>query len=270
MARQLGHEADYERLSRLSEGWQRLFDPETKLMRPRDEQGEFIAEFDPYAPWIGFQEGNAVQYTDYVPHHIDRLVEMVGREECNNRVDSTFLISQENVFGGGKTIDAFSGLHTYYNHGNQPNLHISALFNFSGKPWLSQKWMRTICNEFYGTEGVHGYGYGQDEDQGQLGAWYVMASMGLFDAKGLTAPDPTFQVGSPLFDRITVQLNPDYYEGRELVIETEGNTPENLYIQSLEWNGRPMRSIQLPFADIVRGGRLHVVLGAAPATDLTE
>lgn len=59
------------------------------------------------------------------------------------------------------------------------------MFTFSGKPWLSQKWMRTICNEFYGTEGVQGYGYGQDEDQGQLGAWYVMAAMGLSDVEGL-------------------------------------------------------------------------------------
>ena len=139
MARQLGHEADYERLSKLSEGWKLLFDPETKLMRPRDEQGRFIADFDPYAPWVGFQEGNAVQYTYYVPHDIDRLVEMVGREEFNNRLDSTFLISRENIFGGGKTIDAFAGLYKpTTNHGNQPNLHISGLFNFFRKPWLSE------------------------------------------------------------------------------------------------------------------------------------
>ena len=270
MARQLGHEADYERLSKLSEGWKLLFDPETKLMRPRDEQGRFIADFDPYAPWVGFQEGNAVQYTYYVPHDIDRLVEMVGREEFNNRLDSTFLISRENIFGGGKTIDAFAGLHTYYNHGNQPNLHISGLFNFSGKPWLSQKWMRTICNEFYGTEEIHGYGYGQDEDQGQLGAWYVMASMGLFDVKGLTAPDPSFQLCSPLFDKITISLNPDYYEGREFVIETAGNAPENYYIGSAQLDGKPLTGVQLPFADVVRGGRLKITLAPEPNTSLTE
>lgn len=270
MARSLGRTADYEQLTRLSEGWRNLFDPETRLMRPRDEQGRFLADFDPYAPWVGFQEGNAVQYTYYVPHHIEQLVELVGREEFNERLDSTFLISRGNIFGGGQQIDAFAGLHSYYNHGNQPNLHISALFNFSGKPWLSQKWMRTICNEFYGTEGIHGYGYGQDEDQGQLGAWYVMASMGLFDAKGLTAPDPSFQIGSPLFDRITIRLNPDYYPGREFVIETAENTPDNLYIRSMELDGRPLRSVQLPFAEVVRGGRLRITLGVEPQTDLTE
>ena len=264
MAKALGKEADYEQLSKLSEGWKLLFDPETKLMRPRGTDGEFIKDFDPFAPWIGFQEGNAVQYTYYVPHQIDQLVGMVGKDEFNNRLDSTFVISQANVFGGGTTVDAFSGLHTYYNHGNQPNLHISGLFNFSGKPWLSQKWMRTICNEFYGTEGIHGYGYGQDEDQGQLGAWYVMAAMGLFDVKGLTSPDPSFQVVSPLFDRITIKLNRDYYPGREFVIETSGNTPESLYIQSLELDGKPMDTVQLPFADVVDGGTLKVSLGTEP------
>ena len=270
MAKALGKEADYQQLSGLSEGWKKVFDPQTKLMRPRDMDGNFIKDFDPFAPWVGFQEGNAVQYTYYVPHHIGQLIEMVGRDEFNNRLDSTFVISQANIFGGGTTIDAFSGLHTYYNHGNQPNLHISGLFNFSGKPWLSQKWMRTICNEFYGTEGIHGYGYGQDEDQGQLGAWYVMAAMGLFDVKGLTAPDPSFQVVSPLFDRITIKLNNDYYPGKEFVIETTGNAPENLYIQSLSLDGKPMDTVQLPFADVVRGGELTVSLSDKPNESLVK
>lgn len=270
MAKALGKEADYQQLSGLSEGWKKVFDPQTKLMRPRDMDGNFIKDFDPFAPWVGFQEGNAVQYTYYVPHHIGQLIEMVGRDEFNNRLDSTFVISQANIFGGGTTIDAFSGLHTYYNHGNQPNLHISGLFNFSGKPWLSQKWMRTICNEFYGTEGIHGYGYGQDEDQGQLGAWYVMAAMGLFDVKGLTAPDPSFQVISPLFDRITIKLNNDYYPGKEFVIETTGNAPENLYIQSLSLDGKPMDTVQLPFADVVRGGKLTVSLSDKPNESLVK
>ncbi len=270
MARQLGHDDDYKLLTRLSEGWRKLFDDSTKLMRPRDEDGNFIADFDPYAPWVGFQEGNAVQYTYYVPQHIDRLVELVGRDEFNTRLDSTFIISRESIFGGGKEIDAFSGLKSYYNHGNQPNLHISALFNFSGKPWLSQKWMRTICNEFYGTEGIHGYGYGQDEDQGQLGAWYVMASIGLFDAKGLTAPDPTFQVGSPLFDKVTIKLNPKYHKGREFVIKTTGNTPDNNYIQSISLNNKKMSGVQLPFADVAKGGTLKIELGEQPNESLTN
>ncbi len=270
MARELGHEQDYRQLIHLSEGWEKLFDLETGLMRPRDTTGAFITDFDPHAPWIGFQEGNAVQYTYYVPHQINRLVELIGADEFNKRLNRTFEVSQESIFGGGKVIDAFSGLTGYYNHGNQPNLHIAGLFNFSGRPDLSQKWMRTICNEFYGASPIHGYGYGQDEDQGQLGAWYVMASMGLFDVKGLTAPNPTFQIGSPLFDRITIRFNPDYYPGKEFVIQTRGNSEKSLYIKSLELNGNQLKSIQLPFADVVQGGILKVALTPAANANFKE
>ena len=217
-AKHLGKEDDYKLLSNLSNGWKNLYDPETRLIRPKDTKGNFLEDFNPLAPWKGFQEGNAVQYTFYVPHQIDELVDLVGQETFNNRLDSIFLLSQKNIFGGGKEVDAFAGLKTVYNHGNQPNLHISWLFNFSGKPYLSQKWVRAILDEFYGLEGIHGYGYGQDEDQGQLGAWYVMSALGLFDVKGLTEIDPKFQIGAPLFDKVTVRLNKDYYPGEKFVI----------------------------------------------------
>lgn len=264
MAKKLGRVDEYEKLMSLSHGWSRLFDEETGLIRPLDGNGRFIEPFDPFAPWIGFQEGNAVQYTYYVPHDIEELVAKVGADEFNSRLDSTFVLSRENVFGGGKVVNAFAGLHTYYNHGNQPNLHISGLFNFSGKPWLSQKWMRTICNEFYGTETVHGYGYGQDEDQGQLGAWYVMAAMGLFDVKGLSSPEPSFQIGSPLFDRITIRLNGDYYDGKEFVIETKGNSEENIYIDRIVLDGRETDTVQLPFSEVADGGRLVIDMSPVP------
>lgn len=267
-AKQLGKEADYEKLMKLSKGWKHLFDPETKLIRPKNFEGEFIKDFDPLLPWKGFQEGNAVQYTYYVPHDIDELIALVGPEEFNNRLDSSFVISQADIFGGGDTIDAFAGLHTMYNHGNQPNLHISWLFNFSGKPWLSQKWVRAICDEFYGTEGIHGYGYGQDEDQGQLGAWYVMSAIGLFDVKGLTQADPSFQIGSPLFDKVTIKLNRDYYKGDKFEITTKNNSKENIYIRSVDINGAKRDNLHLPFADVASGGKMTIELSDTPNTSL--
>ncbi|WP_460540585.1 GH92 family glycosyl hydrolase [Echinicola sediminis] len=263
-AKQLGKKKDYEQLSKLSNGWRLLFDEETKLIRPKDTHGEFISDFDPLAPWKGFQEGNAVQYTFYVPHHAEELVATIGEETFNTRLDSIFIVSQKSIFGGGAQIDAFSGLKTLYNHGNQPNLHVSWMFNFSGKPHLAQKWVRAICDEFYGTEGIHGYGYGQDEDQGQLGAWYVMSSIGLFDLKGLTEIDPKFQIGSPLFDKVTIQLNRDYFTGKSFIIETTNNSKENIYIQSTLLNGQPLNSNQLRFKDIVNGGKLELVMGKQP------
>ncbi len=261
---------DYIRLTELSKGWKLLYDEKTKLIHPRNQQGEFIQPFDPKAPWIGFQEGNAVQYTFYVPHAAEELVNTIGKNTFNNRLDSIFIVSRKNIFGGGTTVDAFSGLHTLYNHGNQPNLHISWLFNFSGKPYLSQKWVRAICDEFYGTDGLHGYGYGQDEDQGQLGAWYVLSAMGLFDVKGLTEINPKFQIGSPLFDKITIQLNPNYYQGNEFVIETKNNSKDNMYIQSISLNNSPQKATFLSFSDVVKGGKLVLEMVNIPNKNLNK
>jgi predicted alpha-1,2-mannosidase len=267
-AKQLGKMDDYEKLMELSKGWKKLYDFDKKLIRPRNMEGEFIKDFDPLAPWIGFQEGNAVQYTFYVPHDIEDLVNLMGEETFNNRLDSIFIQSRDNIFGGGTEVDAFSGVKALYNHGNQPNLHISWLFNFSGKPYLSQKWVRTICDEFYGVEPMHGYGFGQDEDQGQLGAWYVMSSIGLFDVKGLTEPEPKFQIGSPLFDKVTIQLNQDYYKGKTFVIETQNNSDQNIYLKSIKYNDQSSNIPSLDFNKVVQGGTLELTMDSIPNHDL--
>ncbi|RFM33576.1 GH92 family glycosyl hydrolase [Chitinophaga silvisoli] len=256
-AKALGKTQDYEQLMKLSQGWKLLYDSSTKFIRPRDLKGDFIQNFDPAAPWVGFQEGNAWQYTFFVPHEPEQLVSLIGKDVFNRRLDSIFTISQENIFGGGKEIDAFAGLKGLYNQGNQPNLHISWLFNFSGRPDLTQKWVRAICNDFYGTDGIHGYGYGQDEDQGQMGAWYVLAGIGLFDVKGLTAPNASFQLASPLFDKITINGGK-----KAFVITAENNSKENMYIQEASLNGK--QTDRVPYQDIVNGGTLHLKMGAQP------
>jgi predicted alpha-1,2-mannosidase len=249
---------------RLSKAWEHIFDPQLKLIRPKTADGKFIDHFDPSKPWRGFQEGNAWQYTYYVPHDPEALIRKVGRQTFNDRLDSTFTLSQKALFGGGSTIDAFAGIGGIYNHGNQPNLHVSWMFNFSGKPSLTQKWVRAICNQFYGTEGIHGYGFGQDEDQGQLGAWYVMSSIGLFDVKGLTEIHPAVGIGSPLFDRVTIQLNKKYYPGEKFVIEANNNGDEKIYVQNMRLNGKKLSTPFIPFKEIIRGGNLLLEMGSKP------
>ncbi len=259
-AKAFGKTDDYNRLSKLSQQWKHIFDTEAGLIRPKDAEGRFLENFDPYEPWRGFQEGNAVQYTYYVPHAIDELVEMVGVEKFNDRLNEIFEIAQKNIFSGGKEVDAFSGLRFVYNHGNQPSLHIAWLFNRSGSPWLTQKWTRAICNEFYGTEEVHGYGYGQDEDQGQLGAWYNMAALGLFMIDGGVSTEPVFELGSPLFDKATVMLA----NGSKLEIIAKNNSSANVYVQSCKFNGIPWQECRISAKRLFEGGRLEFVMGPAP------
>ena len=263
-AKQLGKTDDYNRLMDLSKGWERIYDPSCNFVRPKKKDGTFIEDFNPMQVWCGFQEGNAWQYTFYVPHDAKGLVAKVGADVFNHRLDSIFTVSRKLIFSGGTEVGAFAGLQTLYNQGNQPCLHIPWMFNEAGRPSLTQKWVRAILNEFYGTDGIHGYGYGQDEDQGQLGAWYVISSLGLFDMKGLTDQAPSFALGSPLFDKITIRLNDRYYKGKEFVIETRNNSKQNDYVQSMDLNGKPLTDTRIPFSEIVQGGHLVLEMGNQP------
>ena len=263
-AKQLGKTDDYNRLMDLSKGWERIYDPSCNFVRPKKKDGTFIEDFNPMQVWRGFQEGNAWQYTFYVPHDAKGLVAKVGADVFNHRLDSIFTVSRKLIFSGGTEVGAFAGLQTLYNQGNQPCLHIPWMFNEAGRPSLTQKWVRAILNEFYGTDGIHGYGYGQDEDQGQLGAWYVISSLGLFDMKGLTDQAPSFALGSPLFDKITIRLNDRYYKGKEFVIETRNNSKQNDYVQSMNLNGKPLTDTRIPFSEIIQGGHLVLEMGNQP------
>jgi predicted alpha-1,2-mannosidase len=260
MAKSLGKKDDYQKLIKYSNGWRYLYNPANKLLQPKKADGSFIDKFDPYQPWRGYQEGNAVQYTFYVPQNPQGLISTLGKDYFNNKLNDIFEQSEKNAFGGGETIDAFAGINSVYNHGNQPCLHISWLFNFSGKPWLTQKWTRLICKEFYGIEPVHGYGYGQDEDQGQLGSWYVMAALGLFDVKGLTDARPVIELGSPLFDKANITLG----NGKKLVIVTKNNSATNYYVQSVEFNGKKMKNCWLYRDELMKGGKMVFVMGSKP------
>lgn len=261
-AKQLGKEEDYLHLMKQANAWKNIFDTETKFIRPKYEDGTFIEDFDPLQPWRGFQEGNAFQFTWYVPHDPAGLIELIGKDLFNERLEKTFTESRKTIFGGGKEIDSFSGLQKLYNQGNQPCLHQPWLYNYSGKPWLTQKWTRIICDEFYGTEPLHGYGFGQDEDQGQLGAWYVLAGLGLFDVQGHASANPSFQFGSPQFERVTIQLSnmPD----KKLIIETVNNSFENRYVQSLDFNGEAIHNCWIFRDEIMKGGKLTFTMGAEP------
>lgn len=267
MAKTMKDKENFKQLTKQAYFYKNLFDTKTKFIRPKLEDGTFIKDFDPMRGWDGFQEGNAYQFTWYVPHDINGLIGLIGKDLFNERLETMFNNAQKSMFGGGpEEIHSFSGVEKLYNHGNQPCLHNAWLFNYSGKPWLTQKWTRTICNEFYGTEPLHGYGVGQDEDQGQLGAWYVLASMGLFDVQGHASANPTFQFGSPLFDEIAIQLSPNYYSGKKLIIKAHNQGNETPYIQSVTFNNQPIDTNWILRRTLMKGGVLSFSMGSEPNT----
>jgi len=257
MAKSLGKSDDYEKLMGLSNGWKHLYDEESGFIRPRDLDGNFIDNFDPAEPWRGFQEGNAYQYTFYVPHDPEGLVSKIGEEAFNERLNSLFEAAEKDNFSSSEEIDAFAAVGGVYNHGNQPSLHISWLFNYAGKPWLTQEWVRKISDGFYGTEPIHGYGLGQDEDQGQLGGWFVLAGMGLFDVAGGSDQEPTLQMSLPMFEKIRIDLHPDHYSGDEFVITVDGDPSDHKYIRSVTLNGESWDSFKFSWDTFIEGGHLH-------------
>ena len=188
------------------------------------------------------------------------MISLQGKDYFNTHLNDIFEKSKDQGFGGGKTIDAFAGVSSIYNHGNEPCLHISWLFNFSGNPWLTQKWTREICGEFYGNDPVHGYGYGQDEDQGQMGGWYVMTALGLFDVKGFTDYQPIVQFGSPFFDRVSIRLS----NSKHLTINTRNNSSKDIYVQSATFNGSKLENSWMLRSKLMNGGNLNFVMGKEP------
>ncbi len=137
------------------------------------------------------------------------------------------------------------------------------LFNFSGQPWKTQHWARELMYKYYGDGPVDGWP--GDEDQGQMGAWFVMSAIGLFEMDGGGAVKPVYEIGSPLFDKITITLDGTYYPGNTFVIEAKNNSATNRYIQSATSAGKPLTTRWFYHKDLVDGGSFVLEMGPQPS-----
>ncbi|MBO9573732.1 MAG: glycoside hydrolase family 92 protein, partial [Chitinophagaceae bacterium] len=147
----------------------------------------------------------------------------------------------------------------YYNHANEPVHLVPFMFNVLGKPWLTQKWVRHICDSAY--RNTAELGLVGNEDVGQMSAWYVLAASGLHP---VCPGDNRYQICTPVFDSVTIHLDPKYASGKTFTISAINNSPENIYIQSASLNGKPYNKSWLDHVDLAEGGTLQLVLGPAP------
>lgn len=268
MAKALGRDADYKYFTKRSFNYKNVFDPEVGYMRRKNKDGTWVDNFSPFGQvaWLGsgYVEGNAWQYTYFVPHDLKGLIGLMGKEEFNNRLEAGFEKSLPHKFNsenlGSNSLEGMGILPV--NHGNQPNMQAAYLFNYSGKPWLTQKWAREIMELYYG-DGPES-GWLGDEDQGQMGAWFVMSAMGLFEMDGGAAVKPVYEIGSPIFDKITIHLDENYYPGGTFIIETKNNSKENRYIQSAKLNGKALNKPWFYHSELVKGGKLELKMGSTP------
>jgi predicted alpha-1,2-mannosidase len=267
LAKALGREKDYKDYTRRAFNYENIFDPEVGFMRRKNADGSW-AEFNEFGDvaWLesGWVEGNAWQYTFFVPHDVNGLVKLIGKDVFNDRLEKGFLKSQPHNFNsehlGANSLDGMGVLPI--NHGNQPNMQAAYLFNYSGKPWLTQYWANEILDKYYGSGPLDGWK--GDEDQGQMGAWYVMSSMGLFQMDGGASERPIYELGSPQFEKITIHLDQDFYPGKKFIISAKNVSDENIYIQSAKLNGKPLNKLWFYHDELVAGGSLELEMGSEP------
>lgn len=256
MARGLKMKKDADYFLARSKGWRNLFNRKQNLIFPKDEYGQWLHN-NPLSG-RGWIEANSWQATWSVSHDIKELLNLMGGSDtlCN-KLNYAFeqATPQDFVFGYS------SGFVSYANQPGCSNAHV---FNYAGKPWLSQYWVRRVNEQAYGAISPDkGYG-GHDEDQGQMGGVSALMSLGLFSLRGTAASDPVYEITSPVFDEITLLLDSTYYPGNKFVIRAYNNSSDNYYIQKAALNGQPLSQFWFSHKDLAAGGVLELWLGPVP------
>ena len=247
-ATSLGKTEDARIFNARAANYKKIYDPQVGSMRAKDAKGEWIPWEGKTAFGQGCVESNPGQQTWFVPHDVAGLIELMGGvNEFANQLDAFF----------EKTPPSF-GWNEYYNHSNEPVHHVAYLFTYAGKPWLTQKWVRRIVAAAYRNDvnGIVG-----NDDVGQMSAWYVLSAMGFYP---VCPGDNTYILGSPLFSKVTLQLDRKWHKGQSFTILVANQSAENVYVQSAKLNGKPLSRAWIRHSEIVAGGMLEFVMGPAP------
>ncbi|MDE6449923.1 MAG: GH92 family glycosyl hydrolase [Muribaculaceae bacterium] len=258
VAAELGYDDDAVYFAQRAKSYGNYFDQATGFMRGKSISGTFRDEvFNPFATTHradDYCEGNGWQYAWLVPHDPHGLISLFGSEErFVAKLDSLFTV--EGCLGDEASPD-ISGLIGQYAHGNEPGHHTVYLYSYAGKPWKAAPLLRHIMNDLYNDDMA---GLCGNEDVGQMSAWYVLSSMGLYQV------EPTggkFVIGSPVFDKVSVNVG----GGKTFEIIARNNSGENIYVQSVMLNGQPYDKTYVDYRDIMSGGQLELTMGPEPST----
>ena len=256
VAKHLGREVDYDYFFKRSRSFSKYFDPSTCFMRAIGTDGKFRTPFDPFDcshRTNDYTEGNAWQYTFLVPHDVHGLVKLFGSEQrFVSKLDSLFTV--EGSLGDNASPDV-SGLLGQYAQGNEPSHHVIYMYNYVGQPWKAAPLLRRMMNEMYTDQpdGLSG-----NEDVGQMSAWYIISTMGLYQVE---PSGGKFIIGSPLFDKATLNVG----GGKSFTVRAINNSDKNMYVQKVRLNGKAYTKSYIDFKDIMRGGTLELTMGPKPS-----
>jgi predicted alpha-1,2-mannosidase len=229
-------------------------------MRGKNKDGSWRVPFDPRFSRHrkdDYTEGNAYQWTWFVPHDVEGLVELIGgKDNFAEKLDTLFSTSSE--LTGEEVSNDISGLIGQYAHGNEPSHHITHMYNFVGQSWKTQELDDEIMSELYFNDPN---GLAGNEDCGQMSAWYVLNAMGFYS---FCPGQPVYSIGRPVFDRVEISLP----NGKIFSVIANNNSPENMHIQSAKLNGEPLAKPFFTHEDILGGGILEFEMGAVANKDL--
>ena len=256
VAKLLGKKDDYEYFFNRSRSYKKYYDPETRFLRAVGTDGKFRLPFNPFFAehrTNDYTEGNAWQYTFLVPHDVKGLIKLFGSDKAfMSKLDSLFFVEG---WAGDNASPDMSGMTGQYAHGNEPSHHVIYMYNYAGRPDKAAPLLRKMLNEMYldQPDGLSG-----NEDVGQMSAWYILSSVGLYQV------DPVggrFVIGSPLFDKAIVNVG----GGKTFTVVAKNNSDKNIYVQSARLNGKTLKNSYVDFNDIRHGGTLELVMGPKPS-----
>ena len=256
IAKEVGDTAGVALYENFAKAYKIYYDPEVGYMRGKDSEGKWRTPFDPARSTHrsdDYCEGNAWQWSWFVPHDPEGLMELVGGKDVFlSKLDALFAASSE-ITGESVSAD-ISGLIGQYAHGNEPSHHIIHFYNYAGQPWKTQELVDQVLYTLYfnNDNGLSG-----NEDCGQMSAWYILNAMGFYQ---VCPGKPVYSIGRPLYDKVTINLT----NGKKFVIEAINNSRENKYIQSMELNGKALTEPFFTHDDIMQGGKLVFTMGNTP------
>lgn len=255
VANMLGKKEDAKYFANRAKAYSKYFDKKTQFMRGLGSDGKFREPFSPFKAihrQDDYTEGNGWQYTWLVPHDVHGLVNLFGSEKAfTTKLDSLFIVTGDL---GAEASPDISGLIGQYAHGNEPSHHVLYMYNYVGQPWKAARLLRQTMSEMYNADfdGLSG-----NEDVGQMSAWYVLSSMGLYQVEPAGGK---YIIGSPIFNKASMKVG-----SKTFTVKAVNNSKENIYVQSARLNGKPYTKSYIMYGDIAKGGTLELQMGNKPS-----
>ncbi|MEP7075485.1 MAG: GH92 family glycosyl hydrolase [Acidobacteriota bacterium] len=247
-AKKLGRNDVAAEFTKRSQSWTHVFDASTGFMRPKMSDGSWGKNFDPLkTEGQGFIEGNAWNYSLYVPQDPDAMIELMGgKQKFAAHLDELFTMHLPDSFFAETEDITRDGIIGGYVHGNEPSHHVAYLYNWTDAPWKTQERVRMILkNQYHATPD----GLGGNDDCGQMSAWYLFSALGFYPVAPASGQ---YQLGSPAIKTALIKLE----NGKTLSIEARDQASGNVYVQKVELNGKAIARPYITYSEITAGGRL--------------